>query len=242
MDRAQWLEKALDGGMDINAPQSLFDSWKERAKRTLSTLSERVGTLENHLGAEKTKDILSPLSHFVTLGQQFNPLRWAVDIDAEACLDRLLYHGVDAYEQSKIHESALDLAISKHEWGMLPNMAPRTSREKLWITAAATLPKPEATPQQIQRDFALMLDRGPFVTKRGPITSTSTGSVLDYFPGLEPWMLVELFQAAGSDLLHRIATIFARAPYETPIRSSPTCQTHRKIAQVWIALFVPSMT
>lgn len=73
---------------------------------------------------------------------------------------------------------------------------------------------PRATPEQIQRNFALMLDRGPFVTKRGPITSTSTGSVIDYFPGLEPWMLAELFQTAGPELLHRIAATFARDPYE----------------------------
>lgn len=72
----------------------------------------------------------------------------------------------------------------------------------------------EATPAQVQRNFSLMLDRGPFVTKRGPVTSTSTGSVLDFFPGLEPWMLVELFQVAGHDLLHRIASTFARDPYE----------------------------
>ncbi|MBD8636713.1 VRR-NUC domain-containing protein [Stenotrophomonas sp. CFBP 13725] len=72
----------------------------------------------------------------------------------------------------------------------------------------------EATPAQVQRNFTLMLDRGPFVTKRSSITTTSTGSVLDFFPGLEPWMLAGLFQVAGHDLLHRIASTFARDPYE----------------------------
>lgn len=72
----------------------------------------------------------------------------------------------------------------------------------------------QATHQQIQRNFDLMVDRGPFSIKRGPITSTSSGSILDYFPGLEPWMLIELFEVAGPGLLHRIAIIFARDPYE----------------------------
>jgi hypothetical protein len=72
----------------------------------------------------------------------------------------------------------------------------------------------QATPAQVQRNFALMLDRGPFTTARSGVTSTSTGSVLDYFPGLESWMLLELLDVAGHDLLHRIASVFARDPYE----------------------------
>lgn len=74
----------------------------------------------------------------------------------------------------------------------------------------------QATQTQVQRNFSLMLDRGSFTVVRGSIRSTSTGSVLDYFPNLESWMLFELFQVAGRALIHRTATVFARDPYEYP--------------------------
>lgn len=71
-----------------------------------------------------------------------------------------------------------------------------------------------ATPAQIGKNFDLMVSRGPFVETFGCVTHTSTTSILDFFPGLEPWMLVELLDVAGVELILRIASIFAEDPYE----------------------------
>jgi hypothetical protein len=37
--------------------------------------------------------------------------------------------------------------------------------------------------------------------------------MLDFFPGLEKWMFLELFRVAGPQLLHGIAEIFAKDSY-----------------------------
>lgn len=73
-----------------------------------------------------------------------------------------------------------------------------------------------ATPEQVKRNFASMLPPPP----PGPLrrlfngTPPARSSVLDYFPELETWMLLELLQVAGHDLLLRIASTFANDPYE----------------------------
>lgn len=71
-----------------------------------------------------------------------------------------------------------------------------------------------ATREQIERNFEHMNSRGPFTHVGNGWTSTNTTSIQDAYPGLECWMLLELFEVAGVDLLHRIATIFATDPYE----------------------------
>lgn len=78
-----------------------------------------------------------------------------------------------------------------------------------------------ATPEQVERNFQLLLPQPPpakgllnALRKRFGQQPLKQLSVLDWFPDLETWMLLELMQVAGNDLLHRIATIFARNPYE----------------------------
>lgn len=73
---------------------------------------------------------------------------------------------------------------------------------------------PRATRAQVERNFDLMISRGPFVEQYEGFTSTSTTSILDFFPGLERWMLVELMAVAGHELIQRIASKFAHDPYE----------------------------
>ncbi|MEQ7757488.1 VRR-NUC domain-containing protein [Xanthomonas sp. WHRI 8370] len=71
-----------------------------------------------------------------------------------------------------------------------------------------------ATQQQVAANFDHMASRGPHVEQTSWGHSSNTSSVLDVFPGLERWMLLELLTVAGPDLLLRIATIFASNPYE----------------------------
>lgn len=73
-----------------------------------------------------------------------------------------------------------------------------------------------ATPEQVKRNFASMLPPPP----PGPLRRLLSGtpqtrpSVLDYFPELETWMLLELLEVAGHDLLLRIASLFSSNSYE----------------------------
>lgn len=71
-----------------------------------------------------------------------------------------------------------------------------------------------ATPTQVANNFDLMISRGPFVVKHGCVTSTSTTSILDFFPGLEQWMLLELMDVAGIELMLLIASKFIEDPYK----------------------------
>lgn len=73
-----------------------------------------------------------------------------------------------------------------------------------------------ATPEQVKRNFTSMLPPPPPGPLRRLLGSTPMprASVLDHFPGLETWMLLELFEVAGRDLLLRIASLFASNPYE----------------------------
>lgn len=72
----------------------------------------------------------------------------------------------------------------------------------------------KATPEQISANFDHMDSSGPFVSAEDGVTFASTTSLQYFFPGLESWMLLELFDVAGRELIHQIATIFATDPYE----------------------------
>ncbi|HEL2981853.1 TPA: VRR-NUC domain-containing protein [Stenotrophomonas maltophilia] len=71
-----------------------------------------------------------------------------------------------------------------------------------------------ATQHQVAANFNHMASRGPHVEQASWGHSSNTSSVLDVFPGLEQWMLLELMAVAGPNLLLRIATLFASNPYE----------------------------
>jgi hypothetical protein len=71
-----------------------------------------------------------------------------------------------------------------------------------------------ADQQMVEKNFEVMASRETLVVKNGGFTSSSSTSMLDFFPGLERWMFVELLAAAGNALLYKIASKFAEAPYE----------------------------
>ncbi len=66
----------------------------------------------------------------------------------------------------------------------------------------------------VESNFDLMASRETLVVQYEGFSSASSTSMLDFFPGLERWMFVELLAVAGNALLHRIASKFAQAPYE----------------------------
>lgn len=67
----------------------------------------------------------------------------------------------------------------------------------------------------IEQNVAFLTSRHPVVEDwGGGITFTNSTCMLDFFPTLEPWMFTSVFQAAGNNLMHRIATKFAEDPYE----------------------------
>lgn len=65
----------------------------------------------------------------------------------------------------------------------------------------------------VERNFDLMTSRMALVVQHEGFSSTSSTSMLDFFPGLERWMFVELLEVAGNSLLHSIASKFSQAPY-----------------------------
>ncbi len=71
-----------------------------------------------------------------------------------------------------------------------------------------------ADQQTVERNFELMASRETFVVQYQGFESSSSTSVLDFFPGLKRWMLIELLAVAGNELLHQIASKFAQAPYD----------------------------
>jgi hypothetical protein len=66
----------------------------------------------------------------------------------------------------------------------------------------------------IERNFELMASREVLAVQYEGFSSTSSTSMLDFFPGLERWMFVELLEVAGNALLHSIASKFSQSPYE----------------------------
>ncbi len=66
----------------------------------------------------------------------------------------------------------------------------------------------------VEKNFDLMASREEVAIKYEGLSSTSSTSMLDFFPGLERWMFVELLGVAGNELIHSIASKFMKAPYE----------------------------
>lgn len=71
-----------------------------------------------------------------------------------------------------------------------------------------------ADQQTVENNFELMASRETFAIQYEGFTTSCSTSVLDVFPGLERWMVLELLAVAGNELLHRIASKFAQAPYD----------------------------
>jgi hypothetical protein len=66
----------------------------------------------------------------------------------------------------------------------------------------------------VEKNFYVMASRETLTVQYDGFSSTSSTSMLDFFPGLECWMFVELFEVAGNKLMHDIASKFMQAPYE----------------------------
>ena len=71
-----------------------------------------------------------------------------------------------------------------------------------------------ATAAQVARNFDHMNSRGPFHETAERFTSSDSTSLQDNWPGLARWMVLELLEVAGHDILHRIASTFASNPYD----------------------------
>lgn len=66
----------------------------------------------------------------------------------------------------------------------------------------------------VGKNFDLMASREKIAIQYEGNSSASSTSMLDFFPGLERWMFVELLCVAGNELMHSIASKFIEAPYE----------------------------
>ncbi|MFM9901535.1 MAG: VRR-NUC domain-containing protein [Polaromonas sp.] len=66
----------------------------------------------------------------------------------------------------------------------------------------------------IIKNFDFMASSHVVTEGYGGSSSINKTSMLDFFPGLEQWMFVGLFRAAGTQLIHRIASKFSEDPYE----------------------------
>lgn len=66
----------------------------------------------------------------------------------------------------------------------------------------------------VEKNFEVMASREITVERYAGIGSSESTSMLDFFPGLERWMFVDLLATAGNTLLHKIASKFAENPYE----------------------------
>lgn len=71
-----------------------------------------------------------------------------------------------------------------------------------------------ATAMQIKNNFRIMASRETYTIDYGSFSSTSNTSMLDYFPSLESYMFLELFEAMGNDKILNIAKIFSEDPYK----------------------------
>lgn len=71
-----------------------------------------------------------------------------------------------------------------------------------------------ADTETVVKNFDVMAYREMTVERYAGIRSSESTSMLDFFPGLERWMFVELLAVAGNTLLHAIASKFAENPYE----------------------------
>jgi len=71
-----------------------------------------------------------------------------------------------------------------------------------------------ATAKQIKNNFGIMASRKPYTIDYGSFSTTNSTSMLDYFPHLESYMFLELFEALGNDKMLDIAKIFSNDPYK----------------------------
>ena len=71
-----------------------------------------------------------------------------------------------------------------------------------------------ATPLQIKKNFQVMASSEPYTWGDSFFQSTSSTSMLDFFPDLKEWMFLEFFECFGIDKIYRIAEIFSEDPYE----------------------------
>lgn len=71
-----------------------------------------------------------------------------------------------------------------------------------------------STEKQVARNFDAMADRKTFRFQFGWGTSTTSTTMLDFFPGLERAHFLGLMRALGNDVIYEIAKVFATDPYE----------------------------
>ena len=115
MGRKSWAEQALDVGMEINRAQKFRHGFVERIskfrKEGFPELSLLASPVETTSEAVKKK-----FSNPSVLGNGFNALRWATDVNSLEMVEALLYRGPDLHEQSTDHQSLLDLSITRSAW------------------------------------------------------------------------------------------------------------------------------
>jgi len=66
----------------------------------------------------------------------------------------------------------------------------------------------------IAQNYDVMSSSVDIETKNDCHTSNDTSCMLDYFPGLEKWMFIELYEILSNQLMFNIAAKFAEDPYE----------------------------
>ena len=116
MGRVTWLNEGMGAGMDPNREQTISEAWITGGARLQAVAAKQISEFEHNLSHDDIKDLEHTLSGSVLMGNGFNALRWAVDMNATECLKSLLYQGVYPYEQSKGGESVLDSAIRHKQW------------------------------------------------------------------------------------------------------------------------------
>jgi hypothetical protein len=72
----------------------------------------------------------------------------------------------------------------------------------------------QATKKRIKKNFKIMASSKEYKWFGGGVSSSDSTSMLDFFPGLEEWMFIELFEALGNEKLFEIAGNFSADPYQ----------------------------
>ena len=72
----------------------------------------------------------------------------------------------------------------------------------------------KATAAQVKNNFEVMSSSKVHTIDYGSFSSTSSTSMLDFFPGLKLSMFLELLEALGKNKIFEIAKIFSIDPYE----------------------------
>jgi hypothetical protein len=89
------------------------------------------------------------------------------------------------------------------------NMLPEDRRPLPWLLTNLL----EADSRRVSRNFRIMASRGVLTYHLGCVTVTENTSMLDFFPGLEEWMFLELHEVLGNQRLYEIASRFGQDPY-----------------------------